>query len=278
MTIWHRSARFHYRFATNRPVAPATGVVVDLSLNIVGDFVSHGGFRNYNPDITRPTPHLIHSGHGTMAFGGRTWDVGPGDVFVFFPGLPVEYADDPQRPWRYRWIGLEGPLALPALASIGLTPSQPLGRIGDPATVDRLLAEALSGTVERAFPPTRHIAMAWQLVAAIAAKPPAVDVDTVVHQLATGDPAAPPSITAISRRHRIAPSTVYRRATATLGIAPKAYQLERRFDLAQRLLAGRTLPVRDVAAQCGFNDANYFARAFRRRYGVAPSQWRSGQI
>lgn len=170
MPNWYRSARYHYRFVTNRPVAPAAGLVVDLSLNIVGDFVSHGGFRNYNPDITRPTPHLIESGHGTMAFAGRTWDVGPGDVFVFFPGLPVDYADDVNRPWRYRWIGLEGPLALPALASIGLTPSQPHGHIGDPALVDRLLTEALSGTIERTFPPTRHIALAWQLVAAIAAK------------------------------------------------------------------------------------------------------------
>lgn len=37
------------------------------------------------------------------------------------------------------------------------------------------------------------------------------------------------------------------------------------------------LQVGEVAFRCGFLDAGYFARQFRRRFGVTPRQWRQGQ-
>lgn len=49
----------------------------------------------------------------------------------------------------------------------------------------------------------------------------------------------------------------------------------RRMDAAAELLAEqRSIPVGDVARLVGYRHAPHFARAFRRRYGVAPSQFR----
>lgn len=274
---------YRYQTVSFAQVTSAPGVPVDLSLNIIGKFFSKGGFNHHNPDIFQPTPHLIAEGHGRMGFGGRTWSVGPGDVFVFFPGLPVDYADEPARPWRYHWIGLAGPAAMPALAAIGLTPDHPIGRIGDQVLLERLLDEGMSGTIGREFPPTRHIALAWQLLMAIATvrgpalKKPDNPVSEAVRDTLAADPAIPIDLGGLARRHGIAPSTLYRRFVAEIGSSPKHHQLQRRLDLAERLLSARCLPVNAVAARCGFRDANYFSRAFRRRYRAAPRDWRSGK-
>ncbi|MEO0062805.1 MAG: Transcriptional activator NphR, partial [Pseudomonadota bacterium] len=36
------------------------------------------------------------------------------------------------------------------------------------------------------------------------------------------------------------------------------------------------IAVGEIAWRCGFLDPGYFARAFRKRFGVTPSEWRGG--
>jgi AraC family transcriptional regulator of adaptative response / methylphosphotriester-DNA alkyltransferase methyltransferase len=49
----------------------------------------------------------------------------------------------------------------------------------------------------------------------------------------------------------------------------------RRLEVAARLLSTPSITVRDVARRVGFHQSPYFARAFRRRYGVSPSTYRA---
>jgi AraC-like DNA-binding protein len=43
---------------------------------------------------------------------------------------------------------------------------------------------------------------------------------------------------------------------------------------AQLLIEQRSIPVRDVARLVGYRQAPHFARAFRRRFGLAPARFR----
>jgi AraC-like DNA-binding protein len=49
----------------------------------------------------------------------------------------------------------------------------------------------------------------------------------------------------------------------------------RRMDIAAGLLATAAIPVSEVARLVGYRHAPHFARAFRSRYGVSPSAYRS---
>lgn len=52
--------------------------------------------------------------------------------------------------------------------------------------------------------------------------------------------------------------------------------LARRMSVAAQLLAEQpAIPVRDVARLAGYRQAPYFARMFRRRYGVPPARFRA---
>lgn len=53
-----------------------------------------------------------------------------------------------------------------------------------------------------------------------------------------------------------------------------------RLDRASDMLTdprGASLSVGEIAYRCGFLDPGYFARAFRKRFGIAPSEWRGGR-
>ena len=57
------------------------------------------------------------------------------------------------------------------------------------------------------------------------------------------------------------------------GSTPRAYLNDLRLSQAYRMLqAGTYKQVQDVALAVGFRDANYFARAFRQRFGCPPSK------
>jgi len=58
------------------------------------------------------------------------------------------------------------------------------------------------------------------------------------------------------------------------GHGPAHHHQELRLEQACRLLRNRYLKIHEVAEACGFEDANYFSRAFRRRYRVSPGRWR----
>ncbi|MBY5970720.1 helix-turn-helix domain-containing protein [Ferrimonas balearica] len=62
---------------------------------------------------------------------------------------------------------------------------------------------------------------------------------------------------------------------ARMSTTPSRYIMERRLVLARDLLRSEpTRPVTDIALELGFSDSSHFARQFRARFGMSPSQWR----
>jgi AraC-like DNA-binding protein len=49
---------------------------------------------------------------------------------------------------------------------------------------------------------------------------------------------------------------------------------EVRMDRAVGLLLNQDMRITDVAREAGYDDSSHFARAFRRRAGVSPRQYR----
>jgi len=66
---------------------------------------------------------------------------------------------------------------------------------------------------------------------------------------------------------------------ADIGTTPGAYVQSRRLDRAARELAraGAHAAVTEVAFASGFNDLSTFCRVFRRKFGMAPRDYRAGR-
>lgn len=64
----------------------------------------------------------------------------------------------------------------------------------------------------------------------------------------------------------------------TLGQGPAAAYLDLRLQTARRMITDTRHSLREVALRCGFVDPTGFSRAFRRRFGTAPSRIRAARI
>lgn len=62
-----------------------------------------------------------------------------------------------------------------------------------------------------------------------------------------------------------------------MGITPIRYIHQLRSDKAKGLLYTTDLPIKAVAAECGFRDIYYFSNFFKSVTGISPTQYRAGK-
>ena len=66
----------------------------------------------------------------------------------------------------------------------------------------------------------------------------------------------------------------FRCFTQSLDVTPTEYLTRHRVDAAARLLRESSMSAAEIAAACGFSDASYFGKVFRRAFGCTPAQYR----
>ncbi len=82
------------------------------------------------------------------------------------------------------------------------------------------------------------------------------------------------SLAALSRKAGLSPFHLQRRFKAAVGETPKAYTSRLRLERGAFRLLVHDSNVLDIALECGFQNHEAFLRAFRRRFGRAPRDYR----
>ncbi len=72
----------------------------------------------------------------------------------------------------------------------------------------------------------------------------------------------------------ISRSVLFDKCRTLLGKAPTEYLRDLRFGKAAEMIAEGSLTIAEIAYRTGFNDAHYFSKAFKKRFGVTPSEYR----
>ena len=78
----------------------------------------------------------------------------------------------------------------------------------------------------------------------------------------------------LARHTHMTPKTFYRYFKTATGMAPIDYLLDMRMKRAKQMLEETTLPVKQIADQCGFCNVSYFGQQFRKAFGLSPGQIR----
>lgn len=76
---------------------------------------------------------------------------------------------------------------------------------------------------------------------------------------------------------RVSTSHFLRQFKRRFGCAPHSYVIERRLERASQLLARSSLPIKEVAALCGFSDQSHLTRVFQRLKGTTPNGFRAAR-
>jgi AraC-like DNA-binding protein len=248
----------------------------DLFIRSVGRFESRGGFV-YRQRSPRYCVHMITEGRGTFTADSRPYAVGKGELFIFLPGQVIQYADEPDAPWRYLWFAVEGSRAEWAFARTAL--SEGRQQFSAPGAIRSFVRELRDGFAENPQPPLLPIHAAWAFVRLFAEHFPAPAVadpglaGRARIMMETDFPRGI-GVEQVARALGVSRATLFRRFRKRYGLAPKEYLDRVRLEHARELLTQGGCTVREAAARCGYRDAAYFARACRKRFGHPPSFFR----
>ncbi|MEQ9333433.1 AraC family transcriptional regulator [Thalassobaculum sp.] len=202
-------------------------------------------------DVITVNPGEVHDGM-PIGEGGRAWR-----ILYFEPAL-VAHAGDEQT----EGDGGSYEFASPVISGGGV--GRRLAALFAALTTG---AEALRG--EELLPP---------LLATLGASMPARTDRAVPDRIAGArsriddDPAAPVTLAELARSCDLSRFQLIRAFTRATGLTPHAYQVQRRTDLARRLIAAGT-PLAQAAADSGFADQSHMTRVFARRFGLSPGAY-----
>lgn len=73
---------------------------------------------------------------------------------------------------------------------------------------------------------------------------------------------------------RISPFQLSRRFRAAFGVTPNVFRTRTRIQHARKLLLETDWKTGHIAAECGFENAFYFSRVFRKQTGLPPREFR----
>ncbi|HYE06179.1 MAG TPA: AraC family transcriptional regulator [Planctomycetota bacterium] len=216
------------------------------------------------------------SGGAEIRHDGEARLVGPGDVTLFTPGRE-HWARAAGGGWSCWWFTLgERCAAWPVLEACGLDEAGTWAGGPCPQPLFRALSRAVAmGTADGE---ERAGALAYQLLARVARVRRTRDVVGAMAaafaeiERRWADPDfGIAALATVLGTHR---SVLSRGFARIAGVPPSAYLLRLRLERAAALLHASRLDVARVATRCGFAEASYFARAFRRAYGRSPSEHR----
>ncbi len=77
----------------------------------------------------------------------------------------------------------------------------------------------------------------------------------------------------IAKQCGLSPASMYRMIKRELGISPIELIIMERIKLAKALLKDQNMYIKNVCYESGFEDANYFIRAFKMHEGITPKQY-----
>ena len=212
--------------------------------------------------VVRPTYiiHYILEGEGIFQIDNDTWHLHEKEGFLIEPETQTFYQADQNNPWTYCWFGFEGTLAPLLVRELGLGD----GRLTFCCDQKEELQDVFSTIFEhQKVSELNDLVLESQLYRFFAILMKNLQVKDCMHRgnfqsfqllpysSALENVALPLSYAGVSRRER------RERAAEMLNITGDS--------------------IEQIASSCGYQDAVVFSKAFKKKYGISPRQFRKNE-
>ena len=242
--------------------------------------------HSYGPNIRNNyVLHIVCEGKGVLYYQNRVWSVEPGQMLLLFPGEVAKYRADRANPWFYCWVGFHGKLAGKVTEKIGFSPESPVLPVGDPAEAETVIEDMLQTKEMEAGGKLRRNAKLLTLLADLIENKPekeeagAADGDSFSYveyaiQYINNHFMDKLRVLELAERIGISRSYLVKLMHRETGMSPQEYLIEVRMRRAREILLRTEDPIREIAAECGYEDPLSFSKSFKSRHGLSPSEYR----
>ena len=236
---------------------------------------------------------ILHTigGSGRLAYQERESLVEAGQTLLLcYPHQHRLWTDKDAR-WEYFYISLGGHEAVRGIREI-VERAGPTIRLAEDSLALARVAEACTTAIEgKLDSPYRASELAYGIVMGFLSesvvhspngngKHPTSSVPAFIPaveefcRLNFARPIGVDDMARVANMSRFHFSRVFEKARGT---PPGRYLARLRLEEAMRLVSAGGTTVKEVAHRCGYGDANYFCKVFRKSFGVSPGAYRSGR-
>lgn len=244
---------------------------------------SHRAFRK---NLRSYLVVLVLSGEGTLMYDGKLYELKSGSCFFIDCMVPYYHQSSSSKPWELLWMHFDGatsgqyyqffadasepvlhPHSFPALKEKleSLLDVNTHSDLSAEITSSRLIVDILSILLlEVTRPPEEHS--------------PAREKLLEIRRYLDAHYVEKFSLDALSEHFYISKYHLTREFKKQFGITPNLYVISRRITLVKKLLRFSELSLEEIANSCGFYDASYLNKQFKKSEGISASEFRKKWI
>ena len=220
--------------------------------------------------------HIVTGGHGTMKLIDKQYDLGVGSLYFAFPGCPfeIEATDD----FEYMYVSFMGTGAAVLMNNLGISLESPvyhgyvelisfwkdsirrINQLNSNILSESVLLYTLS-FINGESPETALKANSENTLSTI--------VDYVNNHYCDGDISLKKIAYVFSYTEKYL-SSLFKKQ---MNVGFNTYLNDLRIQYAQELIDKGEKSVSMIATKCGYSDAMYFSKVFKKRTGKTPSEY-----
>ncbi len=249
-----------------------------LGLELTGISYCDGSYRIERRRSPIFVFEYVVKGTGTLIIDGKTYHPSAGDVYIIPDGSDHLYYADPQDPWEKIFFNIRGQLIRQLLTAYGLNERPVIhAREAEPLFRDFFESAKQGGyeeIIHRSALKLHEIIMLLHEVEhrryRTAVSPEAARLKALIDSKLQSSLSTAELAAAIYRSK----DYVIKLFQKEFGETPHAYYIRQKMALAQNLLSGTQLSVKQIAAALNYQDQHYFSNVFRRVHGMSPTDYR----
>lgn len=229
--------------------------------------------------------YLIHyavSGEGKYVQNDKEYKISAGQGFLICPGQKVFYKADIKNPWHYFWVGFNGSDAKNLLLKAGLSIKNPIINFGNISEMKNLLSafqsvnplKEESGPILTGYMYVLLGKLIEETKKDSTAKYHAGFYINYCSYYIENNIARPIDVEKIANTLNISRSYLYRLFKEHYKTSIKGYIMDLKLKKAVEFIENKKISIGDISRSVGFEDPLYFSRAFKKKFGVSPLEYR----
>ena len=219
---------------------------------------------------------LVNKGEATLFHKNGAIKFGSHDMLIMCPGEKIHYVAE--TPWSIQWVGLYGQTVEKQMELLSVSGEDPIVKIEKYSEMEQVLEELYELSNCREEPlRCRQMELIWRFFSLLCKndkKTKSYDIADSAKKMIDYNFDRDITIKKIADSMYLDAAYLTRKFIEKYDVAPKKYLIQKRIELAKKLLIQNDATVAQISVSVGYDDPLYFSRIFKKEEGISPLAYR----